>query len=160
MAPIIITAVIGVIAGALVAYFFKEMVSNHGAMILGFFAGGILGMMIVSPLGKVPVIAKGILMLVLGAIGAYTGAKYNLQIKIIALSLIGAGMIMQGIGQYAGGFPPMYVPKDSTEMKPSAAYVGYVVGFIVVGAAGWYVQTKTNDPEEYQKEGNAFNEDE
>lgn len=161
MTPIIITVVIGVIAGALVAYFFKELVVNHGAMILGFMAGCIIGMMVVSPLGaKVPAVAKGIVMLLLGAVGAYTGFKFNLQIKIIALTLIGSGLIMHGVGQYAGGFPPMSVPEGDEKYKPSAAYIGYVVGFLVVGAAGWYVQSKTNDPEEYSKEGNAFNEDE
>jgi hypothetical protein len=158
--PIVACVVIGILAGGLVAYFFKELVSKHGAMILGFFAGGMLAVMILTPIAACPAPAKAILMLLLGAVGAYLGNTYNLEIKIFALTGIGAGMIMHGLGQYLGGFPPLTASaSEGDEMKPSAAYIGYVIGFIAVGAAGWFVQTKTNDPEEFSRKGNAFNDD-
>ena len=49
---------------------------------------------------------------------------------------------MQGLGQYAGGFPPMFAPSGSEALKPTYAFAAYGVGFIIVALAGRFYQNK------------------
>ena len=70
------------------------------------------------------------------------GNYYQEQVKVIGLAVIGSGMIMQGLGQYAGGFPPMFAPSGSEALKPTYAFAAYGVGFIIVALAGRFYQNK------------------
>lgn len=139
--PLIIGGVLAVIVGSAVAYVFRAFIVDHGVALLGLVCGGVLGMMISSPIGN-QWIMLGV-MVAAGGIGCYIGYAYSEFIKVAGLAIIGAGMIVHGIGQYAPGFPSMVIP-DAEAAKDliTPAFIGYAAGFIILSVAGYFVQKK------------------
>ena len=139
--PLIIGMVLAIICGLGVAYVMRSFIKEHGVALLGLVCGGILGMMIGAPIASS--IAKMGIMAVLAFGGAFVGYKYNEFIKVLGMAIIGAGLIVNGLGQYLPGFPPMTIPDaDAAKDLINATYIGWVVAFIVLSVAGYFVQKK------------------
>ncbi len=145
--PLVIFAVLGAIGGAVGTFFFVKVADAWGTSLLALLAGGMCALIVLTPLGFLPSWAKYIL-LVLAAVGAAAiGKTYNEELKAYGTAIIGAGMVIHGLGQYIGGFPAFSSPK---ELKADWGYLGYFVGFLVLTAGGVtvqnrYLQSKAND---------------
>lgn len=87
----------------------------------------------------------GIAGLVLGAIIGQKLAKF---VKSIGTAIIGAFLIVHGVGQFAGGFPAIFTSANNLKSQLGAAFFGYVAGMICFAVAGsWYQLNKCKNKE-------------
>ena len=95
----------------------------------------------------------------------YFAKKFNKYIKSIGTACIGSFLMMYGLGQEVGGFPPIFSSaKDfdfnSEQMQQglNIYYVLYFVGFILFTGFGGYVQLKyVTEPDEHTDDDDVFN---
>ena len=154
--PLIISAVVAIIGGVALGYFTKELIRAYGIPLLGLVCGGTISMMLMSAF-DVSVFVKLGVMAVAALAGAYVGYAYNNFIKVAGMAIIGSGMIVHGIGQYAGGFPPLMLPAEASDLKPSKSFIAYGVGFVVLAVVAYFVQKQQHVPNEDGKD--AFDEE-
>lgn len=144
---IIGVGVTGIIAGGVAAYFFAKVAKKYAVPVLAAWSGATITMMCVSPM-KINNLTKLVIICSVMAISVWVGHKYNRIIKALGTAIIGSGMLMFGIGSYAGGFPSMF-RFTAREVKGlndvNASYLGYFFGWIATAALGTFIQLRFFD---------------
>jgi hypothetical protein len=137
--PLIATIVVALILGCVGGFFFKRFAKAWGVTLLALVGGIMVGVMIVSPF-MMATWLKYTILIVIGGVSAYFGAKFDQQLKLLGTATIGAALSMHGLGAYLGGFPAL--GNNMEEFKASWAYLGYFLGFIVFAVVGSQVQQR------------------
>jgi len=141
--PLICTGVIAVIAGAIAAYFFYKVVDNYGTALLGFVGGVTASFLLLSKVNSNSV--KLVIAIIAGIVGFFVGKRYDQKVKAYGTAFVGSFLLVHGISQYVGGFPPLMTPPEEfrdVDKDTAAAYIGYLVGFVVLFIAGACVQKR------------------
>jgi hypothetical protein len=141
--PLIATSVVALIAGCVGGYFFKRFAKAWGVTLLALVGGVMVGMMVLSPF-QMATWLKYLIIVILGGVAAYFGAKFDKQLKVLGTALIGAAMMMHGLGQYLGGFPN-FGAQTIKAFSANWSYLGYFLGWLVFAAVGSYIQQKYYD---------------
>ena len=117
---------------------------------------------ILAPIGLANIVKLIILgsvsFLVMAVSNTYKGKNWTI---LVCTAVTGSGMMMDGVGAYAGGFPSLFraTHLDITDLNGvSAYYWGYVIGWIVTALLGacnqrriakWlFVKEEWEDPED------------
>ena len=146
-AYIVGTIIFGVILGILVSVFVAKFAKKYAVAVLAAWSGATITMMILSPI-KMNNMIKLLIILVVAGASIFVGYKFNRKIKALGTSIIGSGILMFGIGSYAGGFPMLikFTEKDIEEFSDvNYAYIGYIAGFIITSTIGVLFQLKYID---------------
>lgn len=138
----------GIIVGALVIAFYKVSIFVAGAA-----AGVMLAMIINTSFGyKIwpshPNTILIIFAVVLAIVGGVLALKLEKPLLIVATSLIGAGMIVWGVGYFAGDFPnsgdlKRFATQDGNgdwNYDIPTAWWGYLAGIVVLFVLGMFIQ--------------------
>lgn len=88
--------------GVVSAYIFNKYFKSYGIYLLGLNLGIICGIMVLSPVETIhmPVWAKYSFILMVGMILSIFAKKYEKTFKVQGSALIGAGLLMHGLGAY------------------------------------------------------------
>lgn len=150
MAYLVGTLIFGVIIGILVSILVARIARKYAVPVLAAWAGVTITTMIVSPLK----IQNGFKLAIIGLsviVSIILGFKYNRKIKALATAIIGSGLLMFGIGSYAGGFPSVFkltkkdIPQFDKLEDVNYGYLGYFFGFIFMSIIGLIFQLKYID---------------
>jgi len=134
---VIIFAVLGLIGASIVAFLFYRVVHTWGATILLAGCGFMIGLMLIAPLSKLmPRWICFLLLAGLTLVAAFFGKAFDKQVKAYGTAIVGSGFLVHGAGQFIGGFPSL----SDTKVKLDWGYLGYLVAFAGLAAAGAYVQ--------------------
>jgi len=132
------TLIFGIILGFIAAFFLAKFAKHYAVPLLAGWTGATITFMVLAPT-SLSSILKLVIMLVAVVLSVYFGRKFNRQIKAFGTAIIGSGMLMYGIGTFAGGFPDLF---QATEKKiegfndVNASYLGYFFGFLASSAVG------------------------
>jgi len=137
--PLIATIVVALILGCVGGYFFKGFVKTWGVTLLALVGGVMVGMMVVSPF-RMATWLKYTILVILGGVSAYFGARFDQQLKVLGTATIGAALSMHGLGAYLGGFPSL--GNSTTQFKADWGYIAYFLGWIVFAVVGTQVQQR------------------
>jgi hypothetical protein len=138
--PLIATSVVALIAGCVGGFLFKRFIEAWGVTLLALVGGIMVGVMVTAAIPMNKFLKYGIIV-VLGAVAAFFGNKFDKQLKVLGTALIGAGLMMHGAGQYIGGFPNIGSPSVG-KLKSNWGYLGYFAGWLAFSAGGAFVQSK------------------
>jgi len=136
--PLIATAVVGAIAGGAGGYFSGRFVKAYGTILICGLVGVSLGFMITSAF-TMHVAIKYVIIIVCALVAGYFGVKLGELIEMLGTAVIGSAMLTHGAGAYIGGFPSMADAKFHN-LKSNWGYIGYLVAWIVLAVAGYFVQ--------------------
>ncbi|GAB9477695.1 hypothetical protein Gpo141_00014822, partial [Globisporangium polare] len=138
----------GIIVGALVITFYKVSIFVAGAA-----AGVMLAMIINTSFGyKIwpshPNTILIILAVILAIVGGVLALKLEKPLLIVATSLLGAGMVVWGVGYFAGDFPnagdlKRFATQDGNgdwNYSIPTAWWGYLAGIVVLFVLGMFIQ--------------------
>jgi hypothetical protein len=138
----------GLFAGCLVISMYTTSIFVAGAA-----AGVLLAIMINTSVGyKIypshPNVVLIVLAVAIGLIGGVLALKLEKPVLVVATSLVGAGMLVWGIGYFAGDFPSPSDLKQFAEQDANGDWVydiptawwAYVAGILVLFVFGMFVQ--------------------
>jgi len=111
MAYMIGTVVFGVIVGLVVSILVAKFAKKYAVPVLAAWSGATICMMILSPI-KLHNLVKFLIIFFVAVISIVIGLKFNRKIKALGTAIIGSGILMFGIGNYAGGFPMLFKMSD------------------------------------------------
>jgi hypothetical protein len=130
----------GVLSGLLVL-----CLTSLGIFAVGTVAGVMLGMVLSDAFGYMiypsnPNVVLALLSVVLGLFGGVLALKLERPVLIVATSLFGAGVLVWGIGYFAGDFPTFSDLKEIATQDPGGswnyaipgAWCAYLAGFAVL----------------------------
>ena len=132
------TLIFGIILGVVAAFLLAKFAKHYAVPLLAGWTGATITFMVLAPT-RLSSILKVVIMLVAVGLFVYFGRKFNRQIKAFGTAIIGSGMLMYGIGTFAGGFPDLF---QATDQKiegfndVNASYLGYFFGFVASSAVG------------------------
>ena len=78
-------------------------------------------------------------------VSIYFAKLANKYIKSIGTAFIGSFLLMHGLGQELGNFPPIFASQDINSLKDQVQnvyYVAYMAGFVFFTCFGGYIQLK------------------
>lgn len=151
MGSIIALLVIAVLIGICIGYLTYRFAQAWAVPILGGWLGIVVGMLVLKLAGvKNQNVVLGVCLV--AAVGvAFISNKFKSGIKKIGTAFIGAFITVRGIGSYAGGFPSELsssagkykdLEKDDLVSKEAIYVYFYLLGFLVLGFLGLFVQRK------------------
>jgi hypothetical protein len=129
------------ILGGLVAWATKWLVDKVTSPLLGGF-GGLVGFTMLAKVAGLKTPAAPIIEFCGCVLGVYLGRKYEKIVETVGTSLIGAAMVVRGIGCYAPGFPNIVMSDVNTDMKVDNYMIAYFAGFVVLFIFGTVWQLK------------------
>lgn len=138
--PLIATVIVGIIAGLAAGYFSKTFIKAWGTILLMVLVGASLGFMVTSAFVMAAWL-KYIIIAAIAAVAGYFGHKLGELIEMVGTAVIGAALLTHGAGAYIGGFPSMG-EQALKEMRSNWGYIGYLVAWILLAVAGFFVQKK------------------
>ena len=147
MAYMIGTVVFGVIIGLVVSILVAKFAKKYAVPVLAAWSGATICMMILSPI-KLHNLVKFLIIFFVAVISIVIGLKFNRKIKALGTAIIGSGILMFGIGNYAGGFPMLFKMSDieiEQFHEVNYGYIGYLTGFIVMSTIGVFFQLRFID---------------
>lgn len=91
-------------------------------------------------------------------LGLYLGKKYDKYVKSVCTSLIGAAMVVRGVGCYAPGFPSIVMSDVGSDMEVDNNMIAYFAGFVVLFIFGtfWQLAKARTEEEENDNKDDAF----
>lgn len=113
----------------------KLVTKENLTKIIGFAAACMVTFLVTVGI-SMPTWAKVAAVAVGGILGCYFVSGNEKQIVSYGTGFVGAVMICKGIGSYAGGFPAISNAADIEDLKVGYAFIGYIVGIIVLTIAG------------------------
>lgn len=158
----VMSFVVALAAGLFVGWFIKKL-RRIGITVLcaaaGFFLGFLLySLVFIQWLEHQAVLI--VLVILLTALGAYLGWRFDKLIIVYVTAFLGAYALVRGISIFAGKFPneiALYGQLSSGTFEGlGGVFYGYLAGIVITGIVGVIVQHKLgyhehHDDEEYQK---------
>lgn len=138
-----------VVIGGLIAFFTYKVTRKFIVPILGAAAGIFSFLMLAKIFGL-----KGYLNLISAIVGAVSGwflaYKFHTFIRAFGTAVVGAFLIVRGIGCYAPGFPSETIDFKAVKADPNAnlELIGYLAGFVIIAVLGTIFQLRTQRVEE------------
>ena len=128
---------VSTIIGFIIAYFTSAFM-RIGVILIGLWAGATVGAMVYQSVGYLITSKVGMLwslMGVLAIISSILAIKFYRLVMIIGTSIVGAFLLMRGIGIYSGGYPNEFelhneIVSGTMKFVPWTVYV-YILGVIV-----------------------------
>ena len=148
------TLIFGIIVGVIAAFLLAKFAKHYAVPLLAGWTGATITFMVLSPT-KLSNIVKAIIVLVAIVLSVYFGRRFNRWIKAFGTATIGAGMLMYGIGTFAGGFPDLFqgtAKKIEGFNDVNASYLGYFFGFVATATLGTVFQLRFIDQKEVDED--------
>jgi len=147
-----------VIVGLGVTYFTYRFSKAWAVALIAAF-GGFVCAALLTGLAGISKPAMQIAIVVVGAAGGlFIGKKFNAFVRAVGTSVIGAFMIVRGIGMYAGGYPSeisILNKAKAGNLNFKGSIWGYFAGFVVL-AVGCSVFQYVRHKEEHEKKDDDF----
>ena len=157
-------AIVSVALGVAAGYYSYKFAKDYAVALLAGWCGGALMALILTPITALQGQVKVILIFVAVLLSIRGAQKVNRYIKSVGTAFIGAFLMMYGLGQELGGFPPIFSSAKDFDFQQGSvngltlSYVGYLVGFVVFTCFGGYVQLKyIVDTDEHTDDDDVFN---
>ena len=141
--------VVCLVLGGVVTWAVKHLIGEVTSPLLGGFAGLVGFTMLVKVAGlKTPV--APIIEFCGCVLGVYLGYKWKKYVKCVSTALIGAAMVVRGIGCYAPGFPNIVISDVNTDMEVDNYMIAYFAGFVVLFIFGtvWQLRHARNEEDD------------
>ena len=125
--------ILSLVLGGLTFFLTQKFAKAWTVTIIAAFGGFCLGMVCIGILNIKNSFAQ-ILLLVLGAaLGLVLGKKFDGYVNAVGTSLIGAFMVVRGVGCYAPGYPSSF-NKGDIDFKSETAY--YMIAWFLLFIGG------------------------
>lgn len=96
--PIIVFAILGFIAASVATYFFFKVIKEWGTAVLLGATGFVCGLIVVSPMAFLPPWVRFGIVIAAVICAAVLGKSFNEQIQAYGTAIIGAGLVIHGLG--------------------------------------------------------------
>lgn len=136
--------------GGVIAYYSAKFADKFAVSLIAGWCGGIFGFMTVGAT-TIPPLAQTFIVLAIAAAAAYYSFKVKRYIKSGGTAIIGAFILFNGIGKYAGGYPSFNKSHSDDETSAQKALedmsdeqkgmaLFYLAGTIAFAVLGTWVQ--------------------
>lgn len=156
---------VALVVGGVLCGFLVLCLTSLGIFAVGATAGVVLAMILSDTFGYMlypsqPGLVLAVLCMVLGLVGGVLAITLEKPVLIVATSLFGAGLLLWGIGYFAGDFPTFSDLKDYATQDDDGkwlytipgAWCAYLAGFALLFVFGMLVQfRKTGRRGHYHK---------